>query len=81
MNAVRKPTEPPAEKTPAAEPPVPASETSRPNHRGSPVHALQARIEAALTGPNEARTIRITGTLLVLALSTWLAAVVLQTGA
>lgn len=80
MNAVKKPLDQEAE-TPAA---TPASETAeapaRTGHH-SPVHILHSRIEAAFSPQNESRLTRILTMLLVVALSTWLAALVIQAGA
>lgn len=82
MNAVRKPAEDKPAIPPEGEPPA-APGTEVPARKGlaSPVHHLQARIEKAFTGPNERRTVRITTMLLVVALSTWLAALVMQSAA
>ncbi|OZB16009.1 MAG: hypothetical protein B7X53_10000 [Hyphomonas sp. 34-62-18] len=80
MNAVKKPLDQEPE-TPSAQP---ASETpdtpARAGHH-SPVHILQSRIEAAFSPQNESRLTRILTMLLVVALSTWLAGIVLQSGA
>lgn len=84
MNAVRKPAgekpELPSDAAPEAPPTISADAAPRKAH-ASPVHSLQARIERAFTGPNERRTVRITTMLLVVALSTWVAALVMQAGA
>lgn len=80
MNAVKKPLDQEPE-TPAAKP---ASETAEaPARTGhlSPVHLLHTRIEAAFSPQNEGRLTRILTMLLVVALSTWLAALVIQNGA
>lgn len=85
MNAVRKPAdEKPAAQPESENPATPsAGPAPAPRRPGlpSPVHQLQARIEKAFTGPNERRTVRITTMLLVVALSTWLAALIMQASA
>ena len=80
MNAVKKPLdqEPDA---PAAQPPSEAVDTPARAVHHSPVHILQSRIEAAFSPQNESRLTRILTMLLVVALSTWLAGLVLQAGA
>ncbi|MFN4024656.1 MAG: hypothetical protein ACK4MQ_07480 [Hyphomonas sp.] len=84
MNAVRKPADEkpdlPSDAVPAAPPAISPDALPR-KASASPVHSLQARIEKAFTGPNERRTVRITTMLLVVALSTWVAALVMQAGA
>ncbi len=82
MNAVRKPTE---DKDPAQSEathpvtpgpaPLATSDTAHPS--ASPVHALRARIEAAFRPPSESAMLRITAMVIVLALSSWLAVVML----
>lgn len=79
MNAVKKPLDQEAE-TPEAAPAAEAAETPARTGHHSPVHHLQARIEAAFSGQNERRLMRIATMLLVVALSTWVATLVLQTG-
>ncbi|PKP82391.1 MAG: hypothetical protein CVT79_05535 [Alphaproteobacteria bacterium HGW-Alphaproteobacteria-18] len=78
MNAVKKPLDQEPDK-PAAKP---DSETAaappvRVGHH-SPVHILQSRIEAAFSAQNERKMMRVITMLLVVALSTWVAALVLQ---
>lgn len=82
MNAVRKPNEENNPAKPEAKQPVEAgpspqvtSDTARPS--ASPVHALRARIEAAFRPPSESAMLRITAMVMVLALSSWLAVVML----
>lgn len=81
MNAVRKPADEKPAAQPESESPAPPSAAPRRPGLASPVHQLQARIEKAFTGPNERRTVRITTMLLVVALSTWLAALIMQASA
>ncbi|WP_213271357.1 hypothetical protein [Hyphomonas sp.] len=80
MNAVKKPLdqepETPAAETAAGTPAAPA----RAGHP-SPVHILQARIEAAFSPQNEGKVMRVLTMLLVVALSVWMGALVLQGGA
>ena len=77
MNAVKKPLDQEPE-TPAAEPAaeVPAKPAREGHH--SPVHILQARIEAAFSAQNERKVMRIATMLLVVALSAWMGALVMQ---
>lgn len=79
MNAAKKPhdqePETPAEKPASAGADAPA----RTGHH-SPVHHLQARIEAAFSAQNEPQLMRILTMILVVALSTWVAALILQSG-
>ncbi|ABI78324.1 hypothetical protein HNE_1146 [Hyphomonas neptunium ATCC 15444] len=80
VNAVKKPLDQEPE-TPAAEPAgAPADAPARSGHH-SPVHHLQARIEAAFSARNEPRLMRIMTMVLVVALSMWVAALILQSGA
>lgn len=81
MNAVRKPSDETPERSQPDAAPAPAPDAAPRRAAGSPVHFLQARIEKAFTGPNERRTVRIATMLLVVALSTWVAALVMQAGA
>ncbi len=80
MNAVKKPLD----QEPQAPAASPASETAEAPARTadhSPVHLLHSRIEAAFSARNESKMTRILTMLLVVALSTWVAALVLQSGA
>jgi hypothetical protein len=82
MNAVRKPTEDKTPASPEAEKPAkagisPVSEGDIAHPTASPVHALRARIEAAFRPPSERAMLRITAMVMVLALSSWLAVVML----
>lgn len=82
MNAVRKQKEDkPAEPSAGVEMPA-VTETAVPVRagKGSPVHDLQLRLEAAFGGKGEQTATRVTTMLLIIALSTWLAALVLQAG-
>jgi len=80
MKAVRKPADTPDQT--AAGPaspavlPGPAAKSAPP---GSPVHALRKRIEGAFRPPGEPATLRITTMVLVLAISSWLAVLLLLT--
>lgn len=80
MNAVKKPLDQEPE-TPAAE--AAAGTPAAPARAGhsSPVHILQARIEAAFSPQNEGKVMRVLTMLLVVALSVWMGALVLQGGA
>ncbi|MFN3609465.1 MAG: hypothetical protein ACK4Y9_10405 [Hyphomonas sp.] len=80
MNAVKKPLDPEPEKRPATPSPDAADAPARAGPH-SPVHHLHARIEAAFSAQNETRLMRIMTMALVVALSTWIAALILQTGA
>jgi hypothetical protein len=79
MSAVKKPLdqepETPATKPAADTPAAPA----RTGHH-SPVHILQARIEAAFSPQNERKVMRVLTMLLVVALSVWMGGLVLQGG-
>lgn len=79
MNAVKKPLDPGPEK-PASAPPVEAADAPARSGHHSPVHHLQARVEAAFSARNEPRLMRITTMVLVVALSMWVAAQMLQSG-
>ncbi|MBY9066988.1 hypothetical protein K1X12_08760 [Hyphomonas sp. WL0036] len=83
MNAVKKPVETHSEPAPQAEAPVSEANTSTPARKGrhSPVHILHDRLEAAFSRQNESKMTRIITMLLVVALSTWVAAGFLQAGA
>lgn len=91
MNAVRKPSEherdaasqasPAPASTQGAKPAKPDAASGRENPAASPVHALRARIEMAFRPPSERAMLRITTMVLVLALSSWLAAVMLLSAA
>lgn len=83
MNAVKKPAEPDHEPaapsaSDSASAPGPASPASAREGDHSPVHALQSRIEAAFSRKNEQKAMRIATMVLVVALSTWVAGLVLQ---
>ncbi|KCZ99868.1 hypothetical protein HPO_03214 [Hyphomonas polymorpha PS728] len=80
MNAVKKPHDREPE-TPAAKPADEMAEAPARTGHHSPVHVLHSRLEAAFTPQNESRLMRILTMLLVVALSTWLAAQVLLGGA
>jgi len=80
MNAVKKPHDREPE-TPAAKPAGEMAEAPARTGHHSPVHVLHSRLEAAFTPQNESRLMRILTMLLVVALSTWLAAQVLLGGA
>lgn len=80
MNAVKKPLDQEPE-TPAAKPVSETAEAPARTGHHSPVHLLHTRIEAAFSPQNESRLTRILTMLLVVALSTWLAAFVIQNGA
>ncbi|MGE6696249.1 hypothetical protein ACQKH5_01045 [Hyphomonas sp. NPDC076900] len=77
MNAAKKPHDQEPE-TPAANPASETAEAPARTDHHSPVHVLHSRIEAAFTPQNESRLTRILTMLLVVALSTWLAAQVIQ---
>lgn len=81
MNAVKKPLDQEPEKE-AHEPLAQTADATAPERTGhhSPVHTLQARIEAAFSARSESRVTRIITMLAVMALSTWIAALVLQSG-
>lgn len=53
---------------------------ARSGRPASPVHVLQARIEAAFSADNERRTLRIATMVLVVSLSLWIAATRLVAG-
>lgn len=79
MNAVKKPVEPDHEPAaPGVSAPAPASSAPAREGDHSPVHALQSRIEAAFSRKNEQKAMRIATMVLVVALSTWVAGLVLQ---
>lgn len=80
MNAVKKPLDQEPEKQ-AAKPASEAAEAPARTGHHSPVHILQSRIEAAFSSQGERRLTRILSMVLVVALSTWLAALVIQSGA
>lgn len=79
MNAVKKPLDPGPEK-PVSPPAVEAAEAPARSGHYSPVHHLQARIEAAFSARNEPRLMRITTMVLIVALSMWVGAQILQSG-
>lgn len=86
MNAAKKPAPPeqaPDSQTERQAPEPQAQTSAEPARKGShsPVHMLHDRLEAAFSRRNETRTTRIISMLLVVALSTWIAALILQAGA
>ena len=80
MNAVKKPLDQDPEK-PATKPVADVGEAPARAGHHSPVHHLQARLEAAFSARNEPRLMRILTMVLVVALSTWVAGLILQSGA
>ncbi|MFN4185327.1 MAG: hypothetical protein ACK4M6_11110 [Hyphomonas sp.] len=80
MNAVKKPLDQEPDK-PVAKPDSETAEAPARVGHHSPVHILQSRIEAAFSAQNERKMMRVITMLLVVALSTWVAALVLQAGA
>lgn len=94
MSALKKPVSPVSETAPdkvkekvhgagpvAADTVFAAATPAQAVSRGfSPVHVLQGRIEAAFSRANERRTLRISTMVLVMSLSLWMAALMLQAG-
>ncbi|MFN7055997.1 hypothetical protein [Hyphomonas sp.] len=82
MNAVRKPNDAPAETGAQQHAPVVAPTPAVAGEdapSSSPVHALRHRIEQAFRPPSELATLRITTMVLVLAISSWMAVLLLLT--
>lgn len=79
MNAAKQPLDDEPE-TPGANPAGETADAPAREGHHSPVHHLHSRLEAAFSARNESRLTRVLTMVLVVALSTWVAALILQSG-